>query len=535
MSLVGVVLHAQSVVTTVPVGNLPGVVAVNTVTNKIYVANTGSSASPGNTVSVIDGASNTVDTTITVGDSPQSIDINTVSNKIYVANTGDNTVSVIDGADNSVTTIPVVTASSLVKFSLVGVAVNPTTNKIYVPYCGYWVSDGGVSGCVVAVIDGASNSVALVLTGADSFYSVAVDTVTNKVFVANSGFGYAGVLVFDGATNTAMGNVATAGASPTVVAVNTVTNKIYANVYGGNAVSVIDGATNNVAMVAVGNDPGSIAVNTVTNKVYVVNTGDNTVSVIDGESNSVKTVSVGLTPAQVAVDMTTNKVYVTNTGDGTVSVIDGATNSVKTVTVGSNPAHVAVNSVTNMVYVTNDNYYGAGSVSVISGTGSSSTPPASGFTISVSPTSVTASAGGTATYTINVNSVAGSTYNDAVALSVSGQPSDATVSFSPTSVTPGETSTLTIKLPASTSSKRGYSPMAFALLLLPVMFIGKARNLRIRGLLAAVLALVVTAGVIGCGGGDKNGGGTRTSPGTYTLTITGNDASHKATATLVVQ
>ena len=45
--------HAQSVTVTVNVGNQPHSVAVNPVTNKIYVANSSS-----NDVTVIDGATN---------------------------------------------------------------------------------------------------------------------------------------------------------------------------------------------------------------------------------------------------------------------------------------------------------------------------------------------------------------------------------------------------------------------------------------------------------------------------------------------
>ncbi|MDA1676801.1 YncE family protein, partial [Bacillus cereus group sp. TH152-1LC] len=66
--------------------------------NKIYVANSGA-----NTVSVIDGATNTVvGGAISVGSGPSGIGVNTSTNKIYVANSGANTVSVIDGATNTV-------------------------------------------------------------------------------------------------------------------------------------------------------------------------------------------------------------------------------------------------------------------------------------------------------------------------------------------------------------------------------------------------------------------------------------------------
>jgi YVTN family beta-propeller protein len=84
------------------------------------------------------------------------------------------------------------------------------------------------------------------------------------------------------------------GSSPEMVAVNPVTNKIYVANLGSNTVSVIDGATNNKTTVNVGSGPNSIAVNPATNKVYVVNAGNSTVTVIDaGNNNATTTVSAG--------------------------------------------------------------------------------------------------------------------------------------------------------------------------------------------------------------------------------------------------
>ena len=75
--------------------------AVNPVTNKIYVANTDS-----NNVTVIDGATNAT-TTVAAGAHPCAVAVNPVTNKIYVANHGSNNVTVIDGATNDTTTVAV--------------------------------------------------------------------------------------------------------------------------------------------------------------------------------------------------------------------------------------------------------------------------------------------------------------------------------------------------------------------------------------------------------------------------------------------
>ena len=70
---------------------------MNPVTNKIYVANFG------NTVTVIDGATNT--TTTVHRYVPDAVAVNPVTNKIYVANIGSSNVTVIDGATNTTTTV----------------------------------------------------------------------------------------------------------------------------------------------------------------------------------------------------------------------------------------------------------------------------------------------------------------------------------------------------------------------------------------------------------------------------------------------
>jgi len=75
--------------------------AVNTSTNAIYVANFND-----NTVTVIDGLTNTVVTTIIpAGGSPfpTGIGVNSLNNSIYVAEFNSDIVTIIDGVTNMVT------------------------------------------------------------------------------------------------------------------------------------------------------------------------------------------------------------------------------------------------------------------------------------------------------------------------------------------------------------------------------------------------------------------------------------------------
>ena len=71
-------LAAANVVSSIGVGLDPLGVAVNPTTNRVYVANGNS-----NTVSVIDGATNTLVATVPVQSAPETLAVNPSTNRIY--------------------------------------------------------------------------------------------------------------------------------------------------------------------------------------------------------------------------------------------------------------------------------------------------------------------------------------------------------------------------------------------------------------------------------------------------------------------
>jgi len=351
---------ATNTTTTVPLGASPGSIAVNTVTNKVYVT----TSSGGGSVTIIDGAADAVITTVTPGISPGSVlangpvAVNPVTNKIYAV-LGFANMTVIDGATNTATNVSLGDTAS-------GVAVNPVTNKIYVTF--------GVSPGAVRVFDGTNNAVLKTLCCFSSPQAVAVNPVTNKVYVTSTGFGE--LTVIDGATDTAITTL-TVGTLPLSLAVNPVTNKIYVANQLSNTVAVMDGATDAVAaVVTAGTGPRSVAVNPTTNQVYVANQSINNVTIIDGATNATTTLAAGSGPFAVGVNPLTNKVYVTNAGSNDVTVIDGATYSTQTVTNGQSTFFVAVNPVTNKTYVSNSSGF---TVTVIDGATNTTRAVLTGF------------------------------------------------------------------------------------------------------------------------------------------------------------
>ncbi len=384
---------AQVAIATVPAGGAPDYVAVNSVTNTIYVANycgNDPTCQSLGTVTIIDGATYGTQS-IPVGVHPVFVAVNPATNTIYVVNncgtdlscSSSGTVTVIDGATLATQSVPVGSSPFVL-------AVNSVTNTIYVANgCG--ADPSCASPGTVTVINGVTLARQSV-TVDFSPYGVAVNASTNKVYVANtcgtdSSCGSPGTAtVIDGIT---LGTQQVSlDYSPYDVGVNSSTNTIYIdnfcgtdpNCGGAGTVDVLDGGTLAKQTVAVGVAPYDVEINAVTNMIYVPNScGNNpscgstgTVTVINGTTLATSTVNVGAYPVQAAVNATTNKIYVVNScgndvtcaSAGTVTAIDGASNTAFPIAVGDAPQSVALNASTNAVYAPNG---GDNTASVIGG------------------------------------------------------------------------------------------------------------------------------------------------------------------------
>jgi YVTN family beta-propeller protein len=373
---------AQTLLATVPVGQVPGYLVFNPVTNKIYIEDIcgadPSCSSPGS-ITVIDGLTNHT-TNIPVGNNPQFMVMNSVTNKLYVTNRADGTVTIINGATNQVIkTLPV-------GANPVGADVNPLTNRIYI------ANYGNRKGNTVSVVDGNTDQVITTITVQYGPILTAVDSVTNKIYAVNrcstdphdcvtDGSGVNGSLsVIDGTNNTVTSTVGLEQL-PSVILINQITDKIYVGnscgtdpscITNGNGntigtITVVDGATLATSIVTAGKGTTGVAVNPVANEAYITNSTDNTVTLINGVTLTTTTLAVGNSPADVEVNPDTYKIYVTNSGDNTLTTIDGVSHGKSTLGVGGGPASAVVNPVTNRIYIINSN---DNTVSVVSGAAS---------------------------------------------------------------------------------------------------------------------------------------------------------------------
>jgi hypothetical protein len=184
-----------------------------------------------------------------------------------------------------------------------------------------------------------------------------------------------------------------------------------------------------------------------------------------------------------------------------------------------------------------DNASGSPQTVSLAGTG---TAPAD-FTVTAAPPSQSIASGASAMYTVTVASSGGS-FNNSVALSVTGLPTGATGSFSPAQVNPGDgpaTSTLTVQTASSqlARSRTGIWPIATPalalLLLLPFRRWRRFWRGKFLVLLLGLASLAAATTLMGCGGGF----GFSQPSQTYTLTVTGTSGSdtHSTTVQLTVQ
>ena len=312
--------------------------ALNPVTNKVYIADEGS-----NSVVVLDAATNTTKT-IAVGSRPQYIAVNPTTNRIYVNNTADATLSVIDGtSDTPLATLPL--------GSIGPIQINPVTNIIYV------VRLTGPGTDEVTYVNGDNDTYYTIATESYQPIAVAVNHVTNTIYAAHYATG--DVRAISGAMT---GNAHPATVSigvwsrPFAVAANPVTNKVYVVTEDSRGpIAVINGADNTAVFPPLrsgsGQGPKAIAVDTVNNKVYAAFSGE--IVVVDGATNALSYIPIGPTSngaIEIGLNHATNKVYVA-TSVGGLYVIDGSTNAVSTVAIPAGALAIAVNPITNRTYV----------------------------------------------------------------------------------------------------------------------------------------------------------------------------------------
>jgi len=338
------IIGANRLVATIPVGDSPAGIAITLDGKTAYVANDNNDSLPnGNTVSVLNLCTNTVELTITstVFQQPYTITINPAGTKVYVTNSNSSTVSVIDVATNTI-------IDTIFGFDgPSGFAITPDGKHAYVNNYGGPQGVQSGNGTTVSVVD------------------LATDTIVGPPIIV--------------------------GQAPAALAVTPDGRFVYvANYVDGNpstgTISIIDTSSNLVVGTIGGfSGPFQIAITPNGNYAYVTNFGSNnfspvgtTVTVVNLKTNTIKaTIKLGTQPAGVAITPDGRFVYVSNyntlylgpnftdltPGKGTINIIDVCTNKVlcPVLVAGSSPANIAISPNGERAYVSN---YSSNNVSV---------------------------------------------------------------------------------------------------------------------------------------------------------------------------
>jgi YVTN family beta-propeller protein len=283
-------------------------------------------------------------TTITVGINPQDLAVNSITNRIYVSNLTDNSVSVIDGSSNTV--VDTISVGAVPE----QIAVNSRTNMIYV---------ANSSGDTINAIDGSTDIVVATIPSAGTVF-LAVNPVTNRIYAGNQVAQT--VTVIDGSTNTVITTIAIPGEGviPEALAVNSNSNLIYLaldSFENNKSITVISGTTNTIIHTIPLPDGAGIngmAADLELSRIYIVDSSLKAIYVFNTKANAVVgTVSLPDShfPFAAAVEPS-HEIVVSDYTDGTLIRInpwnlsvDGSSGN------GRGPSGIAVNPITQTLYV----------------------------------------------------------------------------------------------------------------------------------------------------------------------------------------
>lgn len=349
---------AMTTTATVNVGEYPTAVAVNDLTNKVYVANTRSG-----TISELDGSS-LARRDIAVGTWPRAIAVYRPQNLVFVANYLSDTVSVITPSPSPKSTLLPVPGGP------VDLAVNETTKKLFVtsyiqssltvidiptltvetvipfPFEGAWaVAVNKASNKVVVsfqitsslrVFDGTSLALEAVLpSGGDWPYDIAIDEAANRAFVVNNvrhpvPAQADSVAVIDLASlSSTTFNFDPSGTLVYLlraVDVDPVTGKAYVVGYLSSDLFEVDASafpTLTIDTIPIGATHTTAVVHSGARRLYMTNAAAETVDQMSLVDRHFVRSWVGDDPFAAALDYGRNRLYVANSGSNNVSVVVG--------------------------------------------------------------------------------------------------------------------------------------------------------------------------------------------------------------------
>lgn len=273
--------NTNTPVATIPIGNTPEAVAVNTILRKVYITNKLS-----NSISVINNCSYSVETTVNgVGNGPVGIAVSPDGQRIYVSEYNSNLVRVYNANTYALLTTIIVGSNPTVTAPL-GMIVSPDNSRLYVTI---------FDEAKIAVINTATNTVLTYYTSDSRPVGLDISNDGSRLYsacqITNT------LAVFNTATGTRVATIVLGPVSPLTgvgaaagVTVNHANTKAYVTIQDASTVKVIDLVTNTVAnTINVGGRPFGIDILPDDSRVYVGCIDVDRMDVINTATNTVVT------------------------------------------------------------------------------------------------------------------------------------------------------------------------------------------------------------------------------------------------------
>lgn len=302
-----------SLARTIGVGAYPAAVAVSPDGATAYVAN-----ARGDSLSVIDTATETVAATVGVGALPLGVAVSPDGAAVYVTAFGDDALTVVDPATDTVVRSISLSTPGDPQDNPVRVALSPDGRT------GYVTLNGGA----VAVVDLAAGTVTHLVPVGDYADAIAVSRDGSAVYLTTCR--PADLTTIDTATAT-ISRVTAIGGCGGSVAVTRDGSSVW--VTSDSGLEKVDTATGTVAPALPVAHLSSIAFSPDGRRAYATDARANSVDVLDtNTARLLGAVPVGRSPGSIALGPDGYTAYVADRADDTVSVVDTGTASAPTIT-----------------------------------------------------------------------------------------------------------------------------------------------------------------------------------------------------------
>ena len=297
-----------TLVTSIFVPSSLGPLAFDPTNDEIFVA-----GSSGRNVTVINGSDDQITAVIGLAQGPGAMAVDVVTQRLFIVDQWADALYVVDIANNTVI------ENLFVGVNPVAVAVDPANDRVYVVAESLGYVYGYYFAGNLTVVDARSLEVLSTITLGPTPESLAIDTATGNVYVAETGSD--NVTVVNTSTDQVVGNV-TVGWQPYGMAVDPVTGDLYVASYESGNLSVFSpGVDAIVATIPTGESPNSVVLTDEGRQVVVTDVNSSYVTVLNATTFVTGYIPTGVGPREAAPIGDRGEVWVTNYDSGTISIL----------------------------------------------------------------------------------------------------------------------------------------------------------------------------------------------------------------------